>query len=67
MDSRIRKPHYISYLVRLWRDADSRGAVWQASAEHPMTGQRIHFTSPAALFDFLDSLTRTSEEPREEE
>lgn len=66
MDSRERKPDYISYLVRLWRDADRPSAVWRASVEHPMTGQRMHFTSPAALFDFLDSLMHAAEGPPEE-
>ena len=43
---------YLSYLLRLWR-VDKEEAVWRASLESPLTGERIGFASLDALFDFL--------------
>jgi len=52
-------PHYISYLLRLWRvNGDDEPhppekAVWRASLEDPNTRERRAFASLDDLVDFL--------------
>jgi hypothetical protein len=54
---------YLSYLLRLWRVGGDGGthreeeAVWRASLESPLTGERIGFASLDALFAFLRQQT----------
>jgi hypothetical protein len=48
---------YKSYLLRLWQ-TDSKGQqVWQASLEHPGSGERRGFANLEALFEFLKAQT----------
>ncbi len=47
---------YTSYLVRLWRDSETKRpetAVYRAEVEHIQTGQRHHFHTPTDLYAFL--------------
>jgi hypothetical protein len=48
---------YRSYLLRLWTVREQGQVVWRASLEHPHTGERLHFTSLARLFAFLQDQT----------
>ena len=54
------RPDYLSYLLRLWRDIHrSEGrAVWRASLESSLTGERQGFNSLDDLFAFLRQKTR---------
>ncbi len=54
---------YFSYLLRLWRVGTEK-AVWRASLESPLTGERIGFASLDALFAFL--LQQTNHDLKEE-
>ena len=54
---------YLSYLLRLWRVGTEK-AVWRASLESPLTGERIGFASLDALFAFL--LQQTNHDLKEE-
>jgi hypothetical protein len=47
------QPDYLSYLLRLWRGSDEEEAVWRASLESPVTGERQGFANLADLFSFL--------------
>jgi hypothetical protein len=51
-------PHYLSYLLRLWR-VDDEGAepVWRTSLESARTGERTVFARLDDLFDFLQEQT----------
>jgi hypothetical protein len=50
---------YLSYLLRLWRVSEDRGARrggeanWRASLESPHSGERVGFAELEELFDFL--------------
>lgn len=46
-------PGYLSYLLRLWQSGRRDKAVWHASLESPMTGERLDFASLKELFAFL--------------
>lgn len=48
---------YKSYLLRLWQTDSEGQQVWQASLEHPGSGERRGFASLEALFEFLRSQT----------
>lgn len=50
--------HYISYLVRVWREeaAPSAPAQWRAEVEHVQSGARRRFESPDALWTFMRQL-----------
>jgi hypothetical protein len=48
--------HYLSYLLRLWRDSDVEN-VWRASIESPHTGQCQGFAGLDELFAFLQQQT----------
>lgn len=54
---------YQSYLLRLWQTASEGQQVWQASLEHPGSGERQGFANLQALFDFL--VAQTSPKPVE--
>ena len=72
-DLNKRRPEYLSYLLRLWRENDNEGAngvetaVWRASLERPQVGERQGFASLESLFAFLEketkSCSRGSEHP----
>ena len=51
---------YVSYLLRLWRAGDHKDAVWWASLESPMTGEKRGFASLRDLFAFLETQTDAS-------
>jgi hypothetical protein len=63
----VKQPDYVSYLLRLWREGDSkREAIWRASLENARTGELRTFTGLDDLFDFLRERTgRTGAAPRE--
>lgn len=48
---------YASFLVRLWRSGEPKtvtsASSWQGEVEHIQSGQRLGFTSPAELWEFL--------------
>jgi hypothetical protein len=50
-----RPPGYLSYLLRLWQSGHKDRAVWHASLESPMTGERLGFASLKELFAFLEA------------
>ena len=50
-----KRPDYLSFLLRLWRDSDS--TPWRASLEAPGGGEALHLPSLAALFAFLTQQT----------
>ena len=53
------QPDYLSYLLRLWRDAGDGprqmkpGAAWRASLQRSLAGERRIFGSLDELFAFL--------------
>ena len=53
----LKKPHHLSYLLRLWRTEGLQDFEWRASLEIPETGQRIGFANLEALFAFLRQRT----------
>jgi hypothetical protein len=50
-----RRQDYVSYLLRLWRTGSGKKAVWRASLEDPLTGERQGFASLKELVVFLES------------
>ena len=56
----MKQPIYQSYLLRLWRSGTGRDALWLASLESPMTGERRGFATLNDLFAFLIDLTTES-------
>jgi hypothetical protein len=50
-------PGYLSYLLRLWQSGHKDKAVWRASLESPMTGERLGFTNLQDLCTFLEAQT----------
>jgi hypothetical protein len=54
-----RKSDYLSYLLRLWQEADEAveiddGPVWRASLTSPTTGKRVGFASLEGLVAYLE-------------
>jgi len=39
------QPDHVSYLLRLWREDDEGKAVWRASVESSLGGERVGFAS----------------------
>jgi hypothetical protein len=58
------KPHYLSYLLRLWQTSDGEKKVWRASLESPSAGERHGFASLKDLFDFLEAQTGQIASPK---
>ena len=56
--------HYLSYLLRLWRDSDIEN-VWRASVESARTGERQGFAGLDDLFGFLREQTDAWQDPVE--
>ena len=52
---------YVSYLLRLWQSGNEEKAVWRASLENPLTGERQGFASLKELVAFLDARTGNQE------
>ena len=52
----LKKPHHLSYLLRLWRTEGFQDFEWRASLEIPETGQRIGFANLEQLFVYLMDL-----------
>lgn len=58
------KKNYLSYLLRMWQDGDSKGtdspegAFWRASLQDPLSGNRLVFISLEELFSYLRRVTR---------
>jgi hypothetical protein len=68
------QPDYLSYLLRLWRERSEGGleeetsaAVWHASLESSLTGQRMGFCSVDALCTYLRRETGLADEKAGEE
>jgi hypothetical protein len=53
----MKRPAYFSYLLRLWRSGADGEALWHASLESPLTGERRGFAALHDLFAFLADLT----------
>ena len=53
---------YMSYLLRIWRSGENEQAVWRASLEDPMNGQRHGFRTLPDLFAFLEEMSRSTDE-----
>ncbi|MBN1937627.1 MAG: hypothetical protein JW934_23420 [Anaerolineae bacterium] len=53
---------YLSYLLRMWRSGESEQAIWRASLEDPMTGERQGFHTLPDLFAFLERMSRSGNE-----
>jgi hypothetical protein len=53
----VQKRRYRSYLLRLWQEGGSEGALWRASLERPESGERLSFASLGDLFAFLEEET----------
>jgi hypothetical protein len=49
----MRRKNYLAFMLRLWQDQNEGSAVWRASLESPLSGERRGFVSLEALFDFL--------------
>ena len=49
--------YYLSYLLRLWRSGRDDTAVWRASLESPIAGERRGFANLRDLFAFLEAVT----------
>ncbi len=64
-------PDYLSYLLRLWRvTGEASGeetAVWRASLESALTGERKGFAGMDDLFDFLQRQTGISPDEKSDE
>ena len=56
-------PNYLSYLLRLWQSGRKDKAVWRASLENPMTGERLGFASLKELCAFLETQAKEMERP----
>lgn len=52
-----KQPHYLSYLLRLWREEHGGQFVWRASVEISGEDKRRAFANLAALFAFLETET----------
>jgi hypothetical protein len=47
------RPHYLSYLLRLWRNDGELKTAWRASLDSSLTGKRRSFASLDDLLAFL--------------
>lgn len=56
---------YHAYLLRLWEAGDGQWPEWRASLESVQGGERRGFASLAALFAFLEELSRPPVLPEE--
>ena len=56
-DMTERRLGYLSYLLRVWRTGGAGDAVWRASLEDPLTGERQGFASLKDLLAFLQMQT----------
>ena len=65
--------HYVSYLLRLWRVSGGAQpfvpgeAVWRASLEHPLTGERVGFATLDDLVEYLRNQVDASASTGEDE
>jgi hypothetical protein len=64
IDGMEEKPHYFSYLLRVWLAGDGCQPQWRASLEDSRTGERIGFASLAAMGEYLEQQTRLDDRPR---
>jgi hypothetical protein len=55
------QPHYLSYLVRMWRVEGKHGWQWRASLESPESGERRVFPSLEHMIAFLRAQMRSKE------
>ena len=57
------KKVYVSYLLRMWQTGGSKGAdireaaLWRASLQNPLSGERFVFASLEELFCYLQRQT----------
>ena len=54
MQEKSEEPRYLSYLLRLWPVNAGGQAVWRASLESSMTGDRTGFSDLETLFTFIE-------------
>jgi hypothetical protein len=52
-----RQKHYLSYLLRLWRENGCDSPLWRASLERPQDDEPMVFASLVDLFAFLEKET----------
>jgi hypothetical protein len=50
------RPHYYSYLLRLWLPGDEGDVAWHASLDDPKTDERLGFPTLQALWNYLQEL-----------
>lgn len=55
-----RYPHYLSYLIRLWRVREKRGWRWRGSLESPGSSERQAFADLESLIAYLREQTAHS-------
>ena len=54
------RSNYLSYLLRLWLAGDDGEAVWHASLDDPLNGERLGFPTLDELFSFLRNQATTN-------
>jgi hypothetical protein len=47
------RPHYLSYLLRIWKAGGSESPTWVASLETPHTHEMQQFNNLDSLYQFL--------------
>ncbi len=55
--------HSLSFLLRLWKEAQDGRQTWRASLEDPHTGERRGFIGLDNLVEFLRESTRDENDP----
>lgn len=56
--------HYHSRILRLWREQAGDAAAWRYQLIDPRTGERVGFSSPEALAQYLAALTESQPPPQ---
>lgn len=59
----MKRKNYLAYMLRLWQDQNEGSAVWRASLESPLSGERIGFASLEALCEFIVQRAGWSSDP----
>ena len=56
--------HYVSYLLRLWKDDRDGESVWHASLESAQTHDLRYFANVKELADYLVAATKPPQSER---
>ena len=62
-----RQRRYLSYLLRLWQSGQGKEAVWRASLESPLSGERLGFATLKDLFAFLETQAKSARDQDDKE